>query len=171
MRGDHCGFSLRRHCLVQCVGSIPTSGAMKQTCNQCGAVFYAPRRRKYCAPQCRPSIFNKEMYKRPADRFCCTKCGKGEGRTIRLYKGVCDPCHMDMGRDFTSGNFSLGGLTYEERMLVFMWAAGQDISAYFESKQTYPAEVLPDDVLEHLKESFIPTFHRDHVVDKKKGKK
>jgi len=58
-----------------------------------------------------------------------------------MWGGICYDCHRKIGNDYTAANYDLDGLSPEERMLVFMYAAGVDISCMFENTQLVS---LPD---------------------------
>ena len=49
-------------------------------------------------------------------------------------ENICAYCRIKDGWNHTSMNYDLKGLNSNERMLVFLYACGEDISGYFDNK-------------------------------------
>jgi len=70
---------------------------------------------------------------------------------------LCQSCLYNVGKDYTSANFDLKGLSLDERRLVFLWACGQDISEYFD-RHSVPAQTENGDIFEPLIVKKLPGF-------------
>lgn len=65
-------------------------------------------------------------------------------------ENICAYCRIKDGEQYTSNNYSLKNLDANERMLLFIYACGQDISGYFENNispietASYHSEILDE---------------------------
>ena len=87
----------------------------------------------------------------------CPECGKAMRQTAGLLCTVCVR-NEDVRKRYgilTAADFSLQGLELRERMLLFLYAAGQDISAHLRGPDHTPRGDHPD--LDALKQGF--TIH------------
>ena len=94
-------------------------------------------RQKHTCPECGKSV-------RQSAGLLCDKCVRNE--TLRKQYGI-----------LTAADFSLQGLDVGERMLLFLYAAGQDISGYYRDSDSTPRFPHPD--ISDLQRSFT-IFHR-----------
>ena len=65
-------------------------------------------------------------------RYVCKSKGCSVKSSKKLWNDTCNKCHEKLGASYTSGNYHLNDLSQHERMLVFLYACGQDISGVFE---------------------------------------
>jgi len=79
-----------------------------------------------------------------SDGVLCFTCVRSE--SVRKQHGV-----------LTAADFSLSGLNRRERMLLFLYACGQDISGYYRDSDSTPSFPHPD--ISDLQRSFT-IFHR-----------
>jgi len=71
-------------------------------------------------------------------RYVCKSKGCSVKSTKKLWNDTCNKCHEKLGASYTSGNYDLNELSQHERMLVFLYACGLDISWVFEKGVVTP---------------------------------
>lgn len=100
-------------------------------------------------------------------RYVCSNDGCGIKSSKKMWNNICNKCHEKIGSDYTAGNYHLKDLSQHERMLVFLYACGQDISGVFEKGVvTHEHTELKEhrsSYYEDLEElPFMPSFILEH---------
>jgi hypothetical protein len=105
-------------------------------CKQCDKKLYKPRYQIGLCSTCKPDRHAKSSG--ISVSRTCAACNKAINKRSH-GTGLCSICvrkrHTEHNDVYTSSDFNLSNLSYEERCLVFMWAAGVDISTYFDPRQ------------------------------------
>lgn len=92
-------------------------------------------------------------------KHTCPECAKPMRQSAGLLCGKCvrDENTRKRYDVLTAADFSLQGLDVRERMLLFLYACGQDISGYYRDSDSTPSFPHPD--ISDLQRSFT-IFHR-----------